>query len=862
MTRGERTTGVTEFYNNSYHPHTLTYDECGDSLLQVGGKAFNMGILARNGIRVPQGICVTTDAHEAYLRDGSIDPTLIDMIAGLRTDLGGNIAIRSSATCEDGAELSLAGVFDTHYLGADDDIETAMRSIYDQSQSPEVLDHLQLHFRDKEEVRMGLVVQRLIAAEKSGVMYTGVDEANTLIQYVDGFGADLVDGNKEGASILVDGEGRIMQSKGYRNDKLSTQQVDKLMEAGRSIQEIFGDNLQDIEFAFENGELIILQARPLTTRLDAIELYETSADTLEAVKQQLSALALREMERFSTSSVVFSDTNFSELLPRPAEMDFGVFSYIFTGSDDIPGAIQLGRIEMGYPLTDESVGYMHYIGGRPYLSILGDAHTYYAGFPDTKEEYTATFVQGYLDAVNHDPSKGSYPEMGLYIQDPTFAQLHSMFGEHAERYFQSYLSFKQRLAEEADHFLDTFYQHELPSQLRFIDNERNVSLDQFDNDELVQYVIDVLEHLRTSSCVNFVKSARLGFYYSQRLQAMLENLGFSPEEVETHFALLTQGLEGSAITDADHTIARAETIEEAIDLGYNAIGHYSTGEMLEIRHPRLKDSPTHLVQHVEDVYAHRDMILPNFEQQRALRNSTLDTLMQGTPLAQQEELRHVVASAQTYMALRETVKYHFVAEYNLMRDAMVELEGRLPIDVGDIFYLYPRELPDMIQNPSAYQAAINERKHAFVNYGELDMPSIIRLEDIDGLSLKSAMIHERLDKLTGKLLAHGAGINRGTIVKVEDNSTTAEVMQRLNAYKESGSQIILVARQMNLGHDPLIMAADGIVIENANIVSHGAQRARELGRGALGGIPMQHFADGELFDFDPETRTMTRVVEG
>ena len=59
----------------------------------------------------------------------------------------------------------------------------------------------------------------------------------------------------------------------------------------------------------------------------------------------------------------------------------------------------------------------------------------------------------------------------------------------------------------------------------------------------------------------------------------------------------------------------------------------------------------------------------------------------------------------------------------------------------------------------------------------------------------------------------------------------------------------------------MIVAADGIVIENAGLVSHGAQRARELGRGAIGGIRSKHLKTGERVRFDPASRKILRLLE-
>lgn len=850
-------------YFTAPHEFVMTFDQI--SMIDrtiVGSKAMHLATMARHGIAVPEGVCVSTAAHDYYMRQGVIEESLANSLEDIRYRFGGQIAVRSSATCEDGSFLSMAGVFDTHYLFEEEqDVESAIVAIYDQARSAEVVDLLALHAYEPDEVKMGIVVQRLVRADKSGVMYTDVDGDNILVQYIDGLGAELVDGTKEGSSILVNQTGTITKSKGFTTNPLTPENVDQLNKSAQNIKQIFGGIPQDIEFAIEDGRLRILQARPLTAELSDVELFETPGETLIAVKEHLTSLAQIEKNELGSNSVIFSDSNFSEIMPRPKEMDIGIFAYIFTGSDGVEGAIQIGRKQMNYPLGDQSVGFMHLIGGKPYFSLARDAHTFYAGFPASLEEYNKSLVTEYLKAVDDDPEKGEYPEMGLYLQDPTLEQLRERFGDQAETYYETYLHFRETLAEHADTFLGDYQSTHLPAEVNYLESMAKVPLQNLSGDGLQNYIFDVLEHLRNESCVNFVKAARLGFYYSQRLQSYLQQeLGVTSDKAEDLFSKLTQGLDGSAITDANLSIARAQSYEEALIIGKAQIGHYSTGEMLEIRHPRLNEDGESLKNYVEGIYQNKSLYIEEFAKQQQARLVLEKEVRDKLGTAKTAEFNQILRATQTYMALRETTKYYFVAEYDLARKALLELSKNLGLEPDAIFSVYPRELPQLADSTANFRLTIRERQQAFANYPELEMPSVIREVDINNLELASDN-DELLREMAGKLLAQGSLIAEAVIVNIDEYTDPKTAMETIEGAKAEGSKVVLVASQMNLSHDPLIVAADGIVIENAGLVSHGAQRARELGRGAIGGVKSKHLKTGERVRFDPANRKITRTVE-
>lgn len=861
MRRAELTLKTAE-HLASFHPHIiLLHAEAAHDRQLVGGKAANLAELDELGVPVPLAIAVSVEAYREFVKTGRFDQQLLADLEFIRAQLGGKVAVRSSATCEDGSDLSMAGVFETLYLQDDTlSIETALRSIYAQAQSAQVSEYLQLHGVDAVGVEMGVILQTLITPRYSGVLYTDVDGDGILVQYTDGFGDALVDGKTEGSSVVIaPSDFSIRRSKNTDLRALTGSEIQELVEASLQIKAHFADAPQDVEFAIDAAGVHILQARTLTTEMNGIELEMSPEDSLNYTKEQLRKLIEREKAALGTDRVVYSDSNFSELLPRPKEMDFGVFAYIFTGSDGVPGAIQEGRKEMGYPLEHESVEFMYYVGGKPYFSIAQDAHTFYAGFPETKEEYSATFVTDYLKAIEQDKSKGEYPEMGLYVQDPTLADLEQRFGDKAPEYYERYLQFKAQMAEHAASFLHEYLDEGKPSTDAFIAKIESLDLKTQDSQHILESFYEVLEHLRTVSCVHFVKSARLGFYYSQRLRQMLvESAGVNADDVDQEFALLNQGLDGSEITAANLRIVEQETLVEAVSIGKKVVGHYSTGEMLEIRHPRLKDSEDALRQYVESIYASREAYGGEFASQKEKRLAEETRLIGAVAPEAVAEFQQVMQASQTYMALRETVKYQFVKEYSLLRDMLVELEQRFGLEAGAIFSLYPREIGALVAEGVDFKAKIKEREERFRVTPTLHLPPVICESDLATLG-ESEVDPLSFLELFGKLLAQGMLLERAVIVNIEDFETVEAAREVLRFYKEQALPIVLVASQMNLSHDPLIVQADALIIENAGIVSHGAQRARELGRGALGGIKANALKTGEFVIFDPSMKKVTRT---
>src|SRR4029077_8100964 len=86
-----------------------------EDLSMVGGKALSLGLMITAGLPVPPGFCVTTEAHRRLNgRPLAEDAGLhADVLAAYQRLGGGSVAVRSSATAEDGRVASFAGQQET-----------------------------------------------------------------------------------------------------------------------------------------------------------------------------------------------------------------------------------------------------------------------------------------------------------------------------------------------------------------------------------------------------------------------------------------------------------------------------------------------------------------------------------------------------------------------------------------------------------------------------------------------------------------------------------------------------------------------------------------------------------------------------
>lgn len=308
-----------------------------DDRPKVGGKGGSLGELERAGITVPPGFVVRTEAFEDFIealeRRGAVrarvEGLIADELEGMRAvsrelrarieetpmppelqqqirdayaRLGESgpapapaVAVRSSATTEDAADASFAGLQDTYlWVGEADAVIAKIRSCWASLYSVESLNYRRRQGIAESAVAMAVVVQVMVDARTAGVMFTrsplSGDRSVITIEGAWGLGSALVGGEvtpdhwvvgKITGEISV----RDISDKAIRHAQapaggveelpveesqrrepcLSDEELQSLRAIGRQIERHYG-RPQDIEWAIDRHtrQIMLLQSRPET----------------------------------------------------------------------------------------------------------------------------------------------------------------------------------------------------------------------------------------------------------------------------------------------------------------------------------------------------------------------------------------------------------------------------------------------------------------------------------------------------------------------------------------------------------------------------------------------------------------------
>lgn len=261
-------------------------DRCRDVNL-TGGKGASLASMTHNGLPVPPGFVITSAAFadavdaEALIRHiqnenleaarqvvSQTQPPR-ELIKGLYDQLPpGSVAVRSSACAEDGDDASYAGQQETYLFV--DDFNTVMTRVVDcwLSFFSERALFYRLHKGSLDDIQMAVVVQRMVDATKAGVMFT-VDPVTgrrdrIVVEAAYGVGEHVVSGEVTPDYYSLDRKGAIKRSRIVDQQVMSEPELAQLVELGLHLAELNGSP-QDIEWAFDDTGLYLLQSRPVTT---------------------------------------------------------------------------------------------------------------------------------------------------------------------------------------------------------------------------------------------------------------------------------------------------------------------------------------------------------------------------------------------------------------------------------------------------------------------------------------------------------------------------------------------------------------------------------------------------------------------
>ncbi|MBP7806145.1 hypothetical protein KA057_00505 [Candidatus Gracilibacteria bacterium] len=315
---------------------------------KAGGKGASLGEMTQAGIPVPPGFVVLAETFEAFLDTNSLRSEIKQILGNIDHNsvtsiesasekiqeliLNGEIpseikkeiqkyqetldtpfvAVRSSATAEDGAEHAWAGQLDTYLNVAKGDVEKKIQSCWASLFTPRALFYRSEKGLGELHISVAVVVQSMVDAESAGVAFSvhpvteNYDEI--VIEGSWGLGEAVVSGEvtpdsfvvsksskenlsqhiaekKKGIFRNIDGLNEWRQIPEQEREKpvLTKKALNELSELVIHIENHYGFPC-DIEWAYAEGKIYILQARPITT-LEKVENGEAKNNPYEKINE-------------------------------------------------------------------------------------------------------------------------------------------------------------------------------------------------------------------------------------------------------------------------------------------------------------------------------------------------------------------------------------------------------------------------------------------------------------------------------------------------------------------------------------------------------------------------------------------------
>jgi rifampicin phosphotransferase len=820
----------------------------------VGGKGAQLGELSRiEGVHVPAGFCVTTDAFRRVMADApSIDDRLdrlsrlnpddreavrtlsaeirrtlegITMPEDLAATITGALArlgeqaacaVRSSATAEDLPTASFAGQQDTYLnvVGPAAILQHVSRCWASLFTERAVTYRLRNGF-DHRKVHMAVIVQQMVFPEAAGVLFT----------------ADPVTGNRKVAAVEASfGLGEALVSGLVDADAYKVREGEIVAKAIRTKQLAInvapGGGTQEV--AIEPAR----QEQPALTDAQVIRLAQLGR-RIEAHfgrPQDIEWCLVDDGFQFVQSRPI------TMLFPIPESGDRENHVYVSVGHQQMmtdpmkPLGLSFWQMTTPAPMAEA--------GGRLFVDV-----TQRLASPASRDGLLEVLGKG--DPLIRDALETILKRDGFIRPLPGEGPPGPLFGGTPAPI-------------ETDPAIVT----ELigRSEASIAASERDIRTKS--GEVLLDFIRADIQELRRilfdpQSHQVFMSAMEAAWWLNERLGAWLGEKNAAdtltqsvPHNVTSEMGLalldvadvirphpdvvaFLQHLEDEGFLDELPKLAGGREARDAIEAWLDKYGMRCVGE-IDITRPRWSERPSTLV----------PLILGNiknfepgagerrFEQGRQeawKKEQELLERLRALPDGERkaEEAKRMIDRVRTFIGYREYPKYGMVSRYFVYKQALLEEAERLVQahvlrEKEDIFYLTFQEFHDVVRTNRVDDRLIGRRKDAFRSYQALTPPRVLTS---DGEVI--AGTYRRDDLPAGALV--GLPVSAGTV-----EGRARVILDMARADLEPGD--ILVTAYTDPSWSPTFVTIKGLVTQVGGLMTHGAVIAREYGLPAVVGV--------------------------
>lgn len=821
----------------------------------VGGKGLHLGELSKiEGIQVPEGFCVTTEAYQKAIEpnetyqallhrltmlnaeareqmgeisreirqtilDVEIPSDVADVVVRYLSRFGEEqaFAVRSSATAEDLPHASFAGQQDTYLniIGVDAILQHIRKCWASLFTDRAVMYRMQNGF-DHRQVYLSVIVQKMVFPQASGILFTAdpMSGSRKLLAIDAGYGLGeaLVSGIVTADHYKVR-EGEIADKRiatktlaiyGRKEGGTETKPIDPDLQKTQTLTddqilrlarigrriEAYFDQPQDIEWCLAQDTFHIVQSRPITT------LFPIPAEN-------------------DQENHVYISVGHQQMMTDPIK-PLGLSFYLLT--TPAPMRTAGGRL-----FVDVAPRLATSAGREALLNTVGSD-------PLIKGALMTIIERDFIKLLPHDPT-ASVPGRGNTGMPAAFESDPAIVSDLIKRSETSIEELKQNIQGKSGPDLFDFILEDIQELRRILFDPQSTAV--------------FMAAMNASAWINDNMNAWLGEKnaadtLSQSVDGNITSeMGLALMDVADVIRPYPEVIDYLQLTKDENFLDElvkfdgGQESRDAIQGFLDKYGMRCAGE-IDLTRTRWSEKPITLV---PLILGNIKNFEPNasrrkFEQGRRealAKEQELIHRLKQLPDGEQKakETRRMIDLVRNFIGYREYPKYGMVNRYFVYKQALLKEAERL-VQAGvirekeDIYYLAFEELHEAARTKKLDDRIISKRKEEYQRYEKLSPP---RVMTSDGEIIRGEYNRENLPDGALAGLAVSSGVVEGR-ARVIWNMEDADL--------EDGD--ILVTAFTDPSWTPLFVSIKGLVTEVGGLMTHGAVIAREYGLPAVVGV--------------------------
>lgn len=759
-----------------------------------GAKAANLRKLQSAGFNVPPFYTLPADTKHRLKNTAVREQLRSEFESWLTLNQIESAAVRSSAAQEDSAEASFAGQFKTVLdVGNGEDFLEALTQVL--SSKPN-----KAYSNANSEVHA--IVQAFVEPDCAGVTFSinpSTGSTEFVINAARGRGTNVVDG-QDAEQYLVN---RLRPDE-YRSRSVSNaacvkaSEVRELSELALAIERALGTP-QDIEWAIRDGEIYILQARPITA-VNHLRLWDSSN-----IAESFPGIVL---------PLTFSIAKRGYLLGYKAQAYAAGLSW--------------HELEANHRTFDSMIGIFN---GRMYYNLLS-WYRYISLFPGSSknQKFLDDQIATQGEAIYQLPPRHSKHFRISYML--RILRRVIFFKREMERFYRTFDAFEAKLARHPKQgdtqLLMLSYEHIEQTIIPHFGRT-------LDNDFLVMTYHGWLKHLLEKWLPNEqwgtrnIIGAMSGVMSAQQALVLYEIAKDVQADVTTLDLLTHQKF------DALDTHIRNTPLATQIESYIETFGHrFAEDQKIEAINPVLEHHGLYKLLYVYVKLDAKELLTRAQSSAQSSQNMELETTQKLRPLQKLiykfllRKLKYHLRIRERNRLLRGRVYGHMRELFPKVGDALVR-EGVIASQ-KDVYYLQIEEIFQVMQGSlvtNDIRERVASRQKSYKKFEKISMPERFITKNLPTIETiisqaKSTSNSAANNSLLG--LISSPGTVEGRVLVLTEPKLPKEPYD------------ILVARHTDPGWTPLIALAKGVIVEHGGMLSHAAIVTRELGIPSIIGV--------------------------